>query len=299
MFNLVGIKSFLKTPLARYIGFGLVLAVIVAILFVTRKPTPVVEKGADAVPATVAPLGFAKVTGDAEVRLTLPEAIKNYPALHTKLYNEGEATLNAFAAQAITDHAEAIKDGFDFNPYFYTINWNIAADSATLLSLYAFESSFSGGAHPNHGYQTLLWDKTKKDLIPTTALFIQGADFKSIDGFVCQQIATARSKRLEAPVTQAESGFDCPKLLESRLILVPSDQSGKIAAIDVLYGPYEVGSYAEGDYQVRLPASLLSGILNPEFSKLFGGTPSKTDGFVVDMPPQDVTQIASDSTSEE
>jgi hypothetical protein len=290
--NLKSLKAFLQTPWARFIGFGLALAGLVVVLFATRQIKPKVEANTDVIPATVAPLAFAKVSADAEVRLTLPEAIKYFPALHTKLYNEGHAALNAFATQAVADHADASKDGFPFTPYTYTITWNIAAESPNLLSIYAFEANFSGGAHPNHGYQALLWDKSKNDLVPTSALFIQGADMKPVDGFVCQQIAAARSKRLGEPLTQAGSGFDCPKLLDSKLILVPSQVAGKVAALDVLYGPYEVGSYAEGDYQVRVPISVLAGVLAPHYAAEFVGRPSLAEGTIIDNPTPQPSAIS-------
>lgn len=225
----------------------------------------------NAPPATVAPLGFAKSDPDAQVSLTLPEPIKLYPELHTRLYNDGVQTLTAFIDAAHKDRAEQSADGIDVPAYSHAINWKIAAQSPRFLSLYAEEDDFQGGAHPNNTFQALLWDKTTNDLINTGKLFAQGADLRGVDSFVCKQIEAERSKRAGQPVSEANDGFTCPSLTDSRLILIPSTVTGKIGAIDALFAPSEVGPYAEGPYEIRVPQAQLQGLIAPEFTDQFAG----------------------------
>ena len=222
-------------------------------------------------PASVAPLGFAQTNDDAQVSLTLPDPIRLYPDLHMRLYNEGKATLTAFLDQAHKDRAEASADGFPTPAYYHAINWKIAAQSSRFVSLYAEEDDYQGGAHPNSAFQALLWDKTKNELIPTASLFAPGADMSGVNAFLCRQIEAARAQGLGAPVTQAASGFPCPALKDSRLILIPSTLDGKIGAIDALYAPYEVGAYAEGPYEARIPQSQLKGLIAPAYADQFAG----------------------------
>ncbi len=233
-------------------------------------PKPKAPAASDKPPATVAPLGFAKSDKDVQVTLVLPEPIKLYPDLHTRLYNEGEATLTDFIAQAHKDRADMAVTGVDA-PYYQTITWKIAAQSTRLVSLYAEEEQYEGGAHPNSSYQALLWDKTKNDLIAPARLFANGADMKAVDDYACRQIEAARSKRTGSPVSETGSGFDCPKFADSRLILIPSTVTGKIGAIDALYAPFEVAPYAEGPYEVRVPQSLLKGVIASDFADQFEG----------------------------
>lgn len=223
------------------------------------------------------PLGFAETNADAQVTLTLPDPIKQYPDLHARLYNEGKAALTAFLNQAHKDRAEASADGFDSPAYYRSINWKIAAQSSRFVSLYAEEDDFQGGAHPNSSFQTLLWDKTKNDLIPATTLFAPNANMAPVNTYLCHQIEAARARRTGAPVNQAESGFPCPNLQDSRLILIPSTINGKIGAIDGLYAPYEIGPYAEGPYEVRIPQAQLAGLINPAFADQFAGDAVKGD----------------------
>ena len=252
----------------------LALAALVALAACQKKP----KEGAapaNTPPATVAPLAFAKQDADAEVQLTLPEPIKLYPALHARLYNEGQATLTAFIDQAHRDRAQNSADGIEVPPYSHSITWQISAQSPRLVSLYAVEDDYQGGAHPNNTYQALLWDKSANDLVSTGKLFTPGADFRNIDTYVCKQIEAARSKRAGTPISQTGSGFSCPKFAESLLVLIPSLSEGKIGAIDALYGPYDVGSYAEGPYEIRVPQAMLTSILAPEYAGQFGGEPVK------------------------
>ena len=247
-------------------------AAIALCLFACHKSPEKAAQG-NAPPATVAPLGFAKTDGDASVTLTLPEPIKLYPELHTRLYNEGEQTLTAFMEAARKDRAEQSADGFVVPSYSHALNWKIAAQSDRFVSLYAEETDFQGGAHPSQTFQALLWDKTRRDLVPTGRLFADGADLHAVDDFVCKQIEAARSKRAGTPISQGQFGDGCPKFAEAKLILIPSTVAGKVGAIDALFAPSEVGSYAEGPYEIRVPQTLLASALNPDIASQFAGDP--------------------------
>jgi len=226
-------------------------------------------------PATVAPLAFAKTDADAAVTLSLPEPIKLYPELHSRLYGEGEKELTDFLADAHKDRAQQSADGIEVPAYSHTIAWKISAQTPKLVSVFAQEDDFRGGAHPNSTFQAMLWDTAKKQEVPASSLFAPGADMKAVDAYVCHQIEAERSKRLGEPTTQAGTGFSCPSLTASRLILVPSTIKDKAGAIDALFAPYEVGPYVEGPYEIRVPQAQLTGVLNPEYADQFAGEPVK------------------------
>jgi hypothetical protein len=239
-----------------------------------HKPKPQAA-GDGKPPATVAPLVFSKTDADAAVTLTLPEPIKLYPELHSRLYGEGEKELTDFLADAHKDRAQQSADGIEVPAYSHTIAWKISAETPKLVSVFAQEDDFRGGAHPNSTFQAVLWDKAKKQQVPATALFAPGADMKAVDAYVCHQIEAQRSRRLSEPTTQAASGFSCPSFLQSRLILVPSTVKDHAGAIDALFAPYEVGPYVEGPYEIRVPQGQLKGVLAPEYADQFAGDPVK------------------------
>jgi len=236
----------------------------------SKKPE---KKEGDAPPVASAPLAFTRPTPDAEVTLTFPEAIRSFPELHNRLYVEGQSDLNAFADQAARDRKELSAAGSDAPPYFRAIKWTLPAQSEHLASVYAELSEFTGGAHPNSVYQTILWDKAAKQAIDAKLLFAPNADLSAADTFLCRQIEAERSRRNQTPTTQVATGFTCPKLIDSHLALVPSQTAGKIGAVEALFAPYEVGPYAEGAFQIRVPQAVLRGLISPAYAADFAGEP--------------------------
>ncbi len=86
------------------LGFSLMATVLLTVSACQKKPEE--ETSQDIVAAPAAPMGYARSEGVAQVTLTLPEAIKAHPELHTRLYNEGKSDLDDFMA-AETREGEA------------------------------------------------------------------------------------------------------------------------------------------------------------------------------------------------
>ena len=204
----------------------------------------------------------------ASVTLTLPENIRLYPSLHTRIYNEGETDLNNFLQKALKDHEELKVQGYPSQPFFKTIRWYISVNTKTLVSAYAQIDLDTGGAHPNSEYQSLLWDVKKDAEITNTDLFDPLIDQKPIDAYLCKAIESERTKRTGSPQSQ---GANCPKLSQSRLVMIAASIPGKIGAVDIVYAPYEVGSYAEGPYFIRLPQTVFKPYVKSTYHNAFDG----------------------------
>ncbi|MFT4075935.1 MAG: DUF4163 domain-containing protein [Asticcacaulis sp.] len=259
----------------RRFATAMALGVLVTVTACQKKPKdqPAASPAATVPAGPPPPLTIASTTADAQVNLTLPEGIKLYPELHTRLYNQGQSELTAFVDQAHKDRAQNSADGIEEPPYYHSIVWKISAQTPRLVSVYSEADDYQGGAHPNHTIETLLWDRNTRSIIDTQRLFQPNADFRTIDTYLCRQVEAARSKRAGEPVSQASSGFACPKFTDSRLVLIPAQAGGRIGAVDALYAPYDVGPYAEGPYEIRVPQSLLTGVIASEFADQFGGEP--------------------------
>jgi len=217
------------------------------------------------------PLTYSQGDVSAEVSLTLPEDFRRFPALHETLYSESEAELKAFVATAIQTRADLQKEGFDSPPYFRSSVWHLSAENTQLASFYAEHTEFTGGAHGNMNFQTILWNKADNQPLDTAALFVPNADFKAIDAYLCTQVEVERSRRTETPTRQSDTGFTCPRLSESRLILIPSTLPDRFGAVEALYAPYDVAPYAEGPYRIRIPQNLLRGVIAPDYRQNFAG----------------------------
>ena len=70
-------------------------------------------------------------------------------------------------------------------------------------------------------------------------------------------------------------------------VLAPSQTPGRAGGLEFLIGPYIVGPFAEGAYQIVVPQTAFRGLLNPAFAGEFAGAPRE----VGDVTPREpVTQ---------
>ena len=65
-------------------------------------------------------------------------------------------------------------------------------------------------------------------------------------------------------------------------MLAPSTTPGKAGGLIFLIGPYQVGPYAEGGYEVAIPQSVFRSLLAPAYADEFAGQPPRT-GDVTDL----------------
>ncbi|MGV9010348.1 DUF3298 and DUF4163 domain-containing protein [Brevundimonas sp.] len=244
----------------------------------TSPDAPATGTASVVAPATAAaPMGFDSDTPFAKVKLTLPDAIKAQPDLHASLYAKEVQTLRQFVEGAQGERAEA---GFDEDrpPYEKTIAVTAAGETTGLLSLKRMDFDYSGGAHPNTITTGILWDKTAKRQVPGTALFRAGADMTALDRALCAALNTAKAARSPGspPVTLTGSDWSCPKAAATPFVLTGGSMPGKAAGLTFLVGPYQIGPYSDGAYEIALPASDFQSLLAPQWAGEFAGTLSRT-----------------------
>lgn len=258
-------------------AFGLVAALAAPLVACDRKPAPAPEPApassapvAAAPAATARPLAFDQTDAAAKVVLRLPAEIANYPALHTQLYDREVAGLKTFAAKAQTDH-KASDGKFPWRPYNRQAQWMLAANAPPLVALRALWFEDTGGAHPNHGASTLIWDAAANQEIKAKALFRPDADMSVLDKAICDAVAKAKTHRDGA--VPLNDMFSCPKWDQTVLVPATSTTPGKVGGLTALIDPYVVGPYSEGDYEVTIPASAFQALLAPAYAGAFGGEP--------------------------
>ncbi|WP_343343018.1 DUF4163 domain-containing protein [Sphingomicrobium sp. XHP0239] len=175
-----------------------------------------------------------------------------------------EAIDARFREQAATSKAELIRmaeeEGSlstqqqrEFNGLSTSTEWTTAGESELLLSLSAAVSSYTGGAHPNYGTATLLWDRAANEERRVSALF-GGA------GSMTQTLGTRFCDRLDAERDDRRGGIavdgmfgECPPLSDISVIPTDSDRNGLFDQFVLVADPYVAGPYAEGEYRITLP----------------------------------------------
>ncbi len=221
-----------------------------------------------------APMAFESKSPYAEVRLTLPVALRSQPDLHARLYAASVRDLRAFAEGAQADRTEAGGDE-GLPPYDKTIEITPGAETAKLFSLMRTASEFTGGAHPNAVFSAVLWDKALKREISAADLFTKPADMTALDQALCAAINAEKRRRDPAAQTVSLTGsgdWKCPRAAETPFVLATGTEPGKAGGLTFLVGPYVVGPYSDGSYEVSVPFSAFRALVAPAYAGEFGGT---------------------------
>jgi hypothetical protein len=236
-----------------------------------QAPPPAPAAEAPAAPA--GPLTYQSSTPAANVALTLPERVGQLPALYAKLYSEGLNSLRTFAEGATGEIEELKSAGFPAMPYEREITYAVAAETPRLISLGVTTYENTGGAHPNGMLEGLTWDKAAGAVVSTEQLFRADADMAGADRALCDALLAAKRERTGDDQISGELSA-CPPLRTVTATLVPSTVAGKAGGVTALFSPYQVGPYAEGAYEIVVPAQAFATALAPQFAAEFEGEPA-------------------------
>jgi hypothetical protein len=246
--------------------------------------------GVFAFAASPADAAAAKPTPDATIKNKAVEAsvfldagIKADPALSSDCLAEGKKWIVKNAAEAESSRKEDPKlfgdRGWSFERKYITRS----VVDGRYVSIVRSDYMDTGGAHPNSGVDTILWDATAKKRISIRPFFTETADngptMKAVLKDVIAALNVEKKKRDASDTATAEWYKDlAPKLLKiGAVVLAPSTEAGKSSGLIFYFPPYAVGPYAEGQYAAFVPWESFKQYLTPEGSKIFAGTRPKGD----------------------
>jgi len=238
-------------------------------------PKAVATAGAAQASATPEPGVARKVTVDTDLlafEYAYPAAAAAIPALRARLDGELDKHRREFEAFAREEQANAKSGGYDYRKVDLAIDWAVVTELPGWLSLSAAVESYEGGAHPNHNFDAILWDKAADRERKVEDLFTSRQAFlDAVQSDFCREIDKQREERRGERINR-DSGdpFDeCIDPLESTVILGSSNRK-TFNRIGVLVAPYAAGPYVEGGYEVTLPvtARVLAAV-RPEYRAAF------------------------------
>jgi hypothetical protein len=214
-----------------------------------------------------------KVSNDLyEFEYSYPAAAAAIPDLRKWLDADLEEERRELIEGAQEQLEQSKKNGFPFHPFGYWAAWKVVTDLPGWLSLSGSVSTYEGGAHPNHGFDALLWDRQANLRREPEDLFVSEAALsRAIRRDFCRELDTQRAKKRGAPIDpQSDDPFDeCIDPAESTVIL-GSSNSKTFDRIGILVAPYAAGPYAEGEYEVTLPVTdAVLAAVKPEYRAAF------------------------------
>lgn len=220
------------------------------------------------------PGGVEVKTADYTFSYRWPAAVDAIPALRSRLAKDQDQLKRTFAREAADARREAAADpGRPFPPYALSVEWKVVATLPGWLSLSQDISVFEGGAHPNSGFDSLVWDRKAGIERPPLDLF---ASPQALDAAIgapfCEALDRERAARRGAPVDRASGDeFDACIRPSGQAVVLGSSDRKHFNRIGILVAPYAAGPYVEGAYEVTLPvtAAVLEAV-KPEFRAAFG-----------------------------
>ena len=201
-----------------------------------------------------------------------PAAAGAIPALKAWFDADADRQQAELAGEAREAEADAKQNGYPWHSYDLEWDWQVVTELPDWLSLSGTVYSYEGGAHPNHGFDALLWDKRADNRVDALSLFVsKQALAKALTEPFCAELDRQRAAKRGEPVDR-DSGDEfsrCNDPTDSAVILGSADRQ-HFTRIGILIGPYEAGPYVEGDYEVTLPvtAAVLQAV-KPEYRRFF------------------------------
>lgn len=227
--------------------------------------------------ATGAPAGNKVVSYEEdkiEFRYSWPTQAAAIPELDGWLAGNAESLKKKTVDGGRNEQASAKKDDYVFNGYSYSEDWHIAADVPSLLIMQSDGYSYTGGAHGMPIVTALFWDKAKKQRLATGAIFEMPALIAVIRDRFCKALDDERGKRRGAPV-DANDPNELPDFVQcvdiAKQTILPVSLKGQaLDTLRVVIMPYEAGPYAEGIYEIDLPAdAAIRKAVKPAYAAVF------------------------------
>ncbi len=251
--------------------------------------------------ASFAPLAPAAAETTASIKtktivatVDIDEKLKEHPGLFADLLADGKR-------QIAQEQREADKMSREEPQMFRNGAWTYERSYTQLsvvgdryISVLRGDDSFSGGAHPNLDFNTILWDREAKKRISVRPFFKETADngptmqtlarearlsvaqekidmAEGNDDEDLKKIAASTPEQIVARDEQLRKGIQPSLLKLGPMGLAPSTVAGKSSGLTFHYGRYAVGAYAEGVFSGFVHWSKFKQHLSPEGLAIFGG----------------------------
>ncbi len=211
----------------------------------------------------------ARDGGERNFEYSWPAQVSAIPELAQHLQQERATALSEQKrewSEMITDSPE---DCTSCKNNSYARTWEVVADLPRFLSLSANQDVYTGGAHPNYWFDTLVWDREAQAVIdPRTMFTSTDALNAAVTEPYCAALNAERAKKRGGEI---DGGIfdDCPSI-DDLTLLVGSSDGKSFNRLGLLAAPYVAGPYVEGAYEITLPVTeAVIDTVKPEYGEAF------------------------------
>jgi uncharacterized protein YecT (DUF1311 family) len=153
-----------------------------------------------------------------------------------------DETVASYEKAAAEYAAEASDNARTAPGWESTTGYTLFQPSTRCVSVLFSTYEFSGGAHPNHLLSARTYDLTTGRELTLKDLFPQKLPVDALARSIVASVLQQKKAR-DAVIGDEKNNVD---LSMDRILLTP-------AGMRIVYAPYEMGSYAEGEYAVDIP----------------------------------------------
>nr|WP_231108310.1 DUF3298 and DUF4163 domain-containing protein [Xanthomonas translucens] len=243
-------------------------------------PAPAPAPAAAAAPAAPAPTELKDViehTPSYVVGITFPPALNRYPGLAEAVGRYAQA-----ARGELMEAVGGLGNDRPRAPYELSLQFEMLLERPELVAVAADGSRYTGGAHGEPLVARFVWLPPQQRMLTADTLIPDPKGWAQVAGYVATQLRQAVQARVDAehlpPEDHDEQVRSADKMIaegtgpqaQNFSQFQPLvDDAGKIVALRFVFPPYQVGPYSDGTQSVDVPASVLRGLVAPEYAALF------------------------------
>lgn len=223
-----------------------------------------------------------------EASVELDAELAVYPVVLNSIRNDEVAGIAEFAALALEDHTEWTEGApeWSWNGYYQGVTVEVAFAGEGVLSLIRRTSYYTGGAHPNQSVDAVLTMTDVYNPVELSELLIDAsAESPAMTALfyaLYRELMAIKQERLGEVFDESMERETWLSSLAAEaeafptFSLMPNESGDAAAGLIFHFEPYEVGSYAEGGYDVPVPLGVFEAYLTESWQTIFSGGPSVT-----------------------
>jgi len=206
-----------------------------------------------------------------EIRLRVPAAAMAVAPLKAEIFRRWKKDSGDLTSLAIEDKKNVPEY---FHGYTLDTQWRVTFESADVLSVSGYSFIDQGGAHPNAGFDSIVWDKTAGRAVALDDLFVKGQGPAAIAAIAASARATFiawANKQGDQPIdpAMADEGIGKDSAHLGHYALTHDKGVAKANGIVLLYGAGEAWAHVLGDVKLAVPASVFRKYLTPRWTAEF------------------------------